>query len=168
MNPKNHFMAYYFLAMLHILYTVTIIILCPGLPTYVINSYREPARLFVTGGKEIKSAEGTTQRDPIAMSLYAISLQPLISRLSIFSQAKQCWYADDATGAGSLEELRKWWNEVNDMGPSLGYHPNASKCWLVTKPEKEQDAKNVFTGTAININYLPKVKNIWGLGQPMG
>ena len=86
------------------------------------------------------------------MSLYAISLQPLISRLSIFSQAKQCWYADDATGAGSVEELRKWWNELNDMGPSLGYYPNDSKCWLVTKPEKEQDAKNVFTGTAINIS----------------
>ena len=34
------------------------------------------------------------------MSLYAISLQPLISRLSICSQAKQCCYADDATGAG--------------------------------------------------------------------
>jgi len=34
------------------------------------------------------------------MGLYAISLQPLISRLSISSQAKQCWYADEAIGAG--------------------------------------------------------------------
>ena len=94
-------------------------VLCPSLATYVINTYREPARLFVSGGKEIKSAEGTTQGDPIAMSLYAISLQPLISRLSIFSQAKQCWYADDATSARSLEELRKWWNELDNMGLSL-------------------------------------------------
>ena len=94
-------------------------VLCPSLATYVINSYREPARLVVTGGKEIKSAKGTTQGDPVAMSLYAIRLQLLISRLSIFSQAKQCWYADDATSAGSLEELRKWWKELNNMGPSL-------------------------------------------------
>ena len=28
-----------------------------------------PAHLFITGGKEIKSAEGTTQGDPIAMGL---------------------------------------------------------------------------------------------------
>ena len=66
-----------------------------------------------------KSAEGTTQGDPVAMSLYAIRLQPLISRLSIFSQAKQCWNADDATSAGSLEDVRKWWNELSNMGPSL-------------------------------------------------
>jgi len=51
-----------------------------------------------------------------------------------------------------VEELRKWWNEVNDICASLEYYPNASKCWLVTKPEKEEDAKNVFAGTAINIS----------------
>ena len=51
-------------------------ILCPTLATFAINTYRVPARLFITGGKEIKSAEGTTQGDPIAMGLYAVSLQP--------------------------------------------------------------------------------------------
>ena len=71
------------------------------------------------------------------MSLYVISIQPLISRLSIFSQAKQCWYGDDATGAGLLEELRKWWNELNNMGPSLGHYPNANKCWLVYMKENK-------------------------------
>ena len=93
-------------------------ILCPSISTYAINTYREPARLFVIGGKELTSAEGTTQGDPLAMSLYAISLQPLITRLNSSSLTKQCWYADDAAGAGPLRKLRKWWDVLNEMGPS--------------------------------------------------
>ena len=112
-------------------------VLCPTLAIYVTNTYRAPARHFVTGGKELKSAEGTTQGDPLAMSFYAISFEPLITHLNLSSNAKQCWYADDATCAGALEEQRKWWDGLNEMGPSLGYYPNAKKCWLVTKPEKE-------------------------------
>ena len=91
-------------------------VLCPTIATYAINTYREPARLFITGGKELKSAEGTTQGDPLAMSLYAISLQPLITRLNVSSLTKQCWYADDATGSGSLEELKKWWDVIDQTG----------------------------------------------------
>ncbi|XP_032218340.2 uncharacterized protein LOC116601539 [Nematostella vectensis] len=56
-------------------------VLCPTLAPFVINTYRLPARLFVAGGKELVSAEGTTQGDPLAMSMYALGLQPLISRL---------------------------------------------------------------------------------------
>ena len=33
----------------------------------------------------------------------------------------------------------------------LGYHRNAEKCWLVTKPEKEETARSIFEETAINI-----------------
>ena len=32
--------------------------------TYVTITYRVPARLFVVGGSELKSAEGTTQGNP--------------------------------------------------------------------------------------------------------
>ena len=85
------------------------------------------------------------------MSLYAISLQPLITLLSVRNSAKQCWYADDATGAGSLEDIRKWWDELLTSGPTLGYYRNAKKCWLVVKPEKLDDAKDVFAGTGISI-----------------
>ena len=82
-------------------------VLCPLIATYVINTYRAPARLFVVGGSELKSAEGITQGDPLAMSMNAISLQPLISLLHNRSTAKQCWFADDATGAGALEEVKQ-------------------------------------------------------------
>ena len=110
--------------------------LCPPIATYAINRYRQPARLFIAGGSELKSAEGTTQGDPLAMAIYAISLQPLIIRLGIPSDAKQCWYVDDASGPGSLEAIKQWWDELTEAGPNLGYHPNAKKCWLITKLEK--------------------------------
>lgn len=48
-----------------------------------------------------------------------------------------------------LEELRKWLDELNAMGPSLGYFPNATQFWLIIKPEKEKAVKKVFGNTAI-------------------
>ena len=91
-------------------------ILCPSVSTCAINTYSEPMSLFVMGGKEPTSAEGTTQGDPLAMSLYAIGLQPLITRLNSSRLIKQFWYADDATYAGPLRELRKWWDVLSEMG----------------------------------------------------
>ena len=81
-------------------------VLCPALATFAINTYQAKARLFVTGGKELISAEGTMQSDPLAMCMYAFSLEPLIFRLQAVGQAKQCWFADDATGRGSLQDIR--------------------------------------------------------------
>jgi hypothetical protein len=127
-------------------------IICPALAIFAINTYRVPARLFVTGGKELLSTEGTTQGDPMAMSLYAISLQPLITILNEFSNAKQCWFADDAAGVGLLQELKEWWDILNEEGPGMGYLPNAKKCWLITKTDKEELARTVFAGTAVNIS----------------
>jgi len=84
--------------------------LCPVIATYAINPYRQPAQLFITGGKEIVSAEGTTQGNPLAMGLYALSIQPLITSQQAASSAKQCWFADDASGAGagSITEIKKY------------------------------------------------------------
>ena len=65
--------------------------------------YRQPACLFITGDEELRSAEGTTQGDALSMTLYAISLQPLIMRLHVSSAAKQCRFADDATGSGPCQ-----------------------------------------------------------------
>ena len=33
----------------------------------------------------------------------------------------------------------------------MGYFPNAKKCWLIIKPEREQVASEVFGDTAINV-----------------
>ena len=65
-------------------------VLSPSIATDAIKTYRRHAQLFVMGGKELLSAEGTTQGDPVAMSLHAVSLQPLIAQLQTSSSAKQC------------------------------------------------------------------------------
>ena len=100
-------------------------VLCPVIAVCAINTYRESARLFITGGKEIVSAEDTTQGVPLAMGLYALSVQPLITSLGAASSTKQCWFADDACGAGSILEIKKWWDALNTLGPDFGYFPNA-------------------------------------------
>ena len=51
--------------------------LCPAMSPIVINTYRQPAHLFV-GGETILSSEGTTQGDPIAMPMYALGVLPLL------------------------------------------------------------------------------------------
>ena len=41
---------------------------------------------------------------------------------------------------------------LNDVGPTIGYLPNTKKCWLITKPDKEETARKVFVGTAVNVS----------------
>ena len=92
--------------------------------TYAINTYRLPSRLFIVGGQELKSSEGTTQGDPLSMTLYLWpSTQLAFNHLQLASSTKQCWYADDASGAGSTTQLKKWWNTAG----------NWSWLWLLPK-----------------------------------
>jgi hypothetical protein len=120
---------------------------CPPLAIYTINCYRRPSRLFVTGGAEIASCEGTTQGDPLAMPLYALSIVPFIRRLH--GPCKQAWYADDAQAAGSLTDLKTWWSDIVSDGPSYGYFANPEKTKLVVKEHLFEEAKRIFQGTGI-------------------
>ena len=110
----------------------------------LINTYRAPVRLFITGSGKISSTKGTTQGDRLAMAMYALAITPLIDQLRASCQVHQAWYADDATGASTCRGLIPWWNELADRGPSFGGlvdHPNASKTYLVVKREYEGSAK---------------------------
>ena len=49
-------------------------IVCPLTSIYVQNCYALPSCLLINGGAEIKSSEGTRQGDPVAMSIYALSV----------------------------------------------------------------------------------------------
>jgi len=103
--------------------------------------------LFIVGGQELRSLKGTTQGYPLGMSLYAITLQPLITRLQVKSTASQCWYADDASGCSSLGDVKTWCDELMVSGP----FPNPQKCWLIVKPEKERPAMDIFSETTVHI-----------------
>ena len=85
------------------------------------------------------------------MALYAISTLPLIMSLQTASSAKQCWFADGASGAGPVTQIKDWWDALNILGPNLRYFPKSEKCWIVVKPEKEASVRKTFNGTAIRV-----------------
>ncbi|XP_066922310.1 uncharacterized protein [Clytia hemisphaerica] len=102
--------------------------LCPALSTYVRNCYSRKSRLFVDGGMEIKSEE-----------------------------VKSVAFADDLAGAGKLRDLLLWWNTIVRLGPLFGYHPKASKSWLIVKDEERlTEAMQIFSGTDVKITCSGK------------
>ncbi len=123
--------------------------LCPSLSKVIINTYREDSQLFIDGST-LHSQEGTTQGDPLAMAMYAIAITPLIYQLED-SGIKQAWYADDATAGGSLKHLKEWWDRIVALGPHYGYHPNATKTWLIVKEDHLEEAKAKFEGSGVSI-----------------
>ena len=115
--------------------------ICPPIYTYLNNHYQDPARLIVNDRTEnyhLFSEEGCTQGDVAAMAKYALGVKPLIDVLSHSVDNKLCkqaWYADDSTTGGKIEELKKWWDKICEMGPKYGYYPKASKTLLILKDE---------------------------------
>ena len=130
---------------------------CPMLSLYLCNTYREPSKLFIAGGYSLLSREGTTQGDPMAMPWYALSTIPIIDALRIFeSKVLQVWLADDATAAGKLESLKRWYCELEAVGEKMGYYVNRGKCWLILKSnELSEYAKELF-GETVNITVEGK------------
>lgn len=130
---------------------------CPSLAQYVENTYSDPSDLYICSNsgnsvKVLKSMEGTTQGDPVAMAMYALGLSVLQQVISYEkTSVKQVAYADDLSGAGKITDLKKWWGLVNDNGPIIGYTPNAAKSVLIVKPEHYDSAVDSFSGSGVII-----------------
>ena len=145
--------------------------LCPAMSTYVRNCYGKPSRLFIAGGEELLSAEGSTQGDPVAMPAYAVGILPLLALIKPDvdpKKMKHVAYADDLGGGSKLEKLRKWWDQTVAHGPALGYYPKPSKSWLIVKKTHLERAREIFDGTGVNITTEGK-KYLGGfVGTPEG
>ena len=136
-------------------------IVCPPLATFVRNCYAENLRLFVIGGVEISSKEGTIQGDPAAMAVYAVAILPLIIMLVDASVSKNhatisAGFADDLTAAGKIKELLFWWKKLCSLGPDFGYYPEAKKSWLIAKEKFESAARKIFTDSQVNVTVEGK------------
>ena len=114
--------------------------------------------MFITGGGEIKSSEGTTQGDTLAMPDYGISVTPIIDHLKrIVEKVSQVWLADDATGAGKLNDLKTWWVQIIEEGKKFGYHVKPSKSWLILKnPDLREEAELLLQDAPVNTTTYGK------------
>ena len=102
--------------------------ICPPIHQILVNTYQAPIRCIICGDGEISSSEGTTQGDPLAMAMYALAVKPLIEKLQYDAPAvKQVWYADDATGAGTCDDLRTFWNSYRYMVLAMDTFPMVQK-----------------------------------------
>ena len=72
--------------------------------TYIINSYIQEARLLISGGEAITSAEGTTQGDPTAMTIYALGSLPLLN-VTTTDSIKHIAYGNDTSCVGKYTNL---------------------------------------------------------------
>ena len=82
--------------------------------------------------------------------MYAIGTQPLIRTLD--GIAKQVWYADDSASGSKLEQFRRWWDLLAEIGPRYGYFPNSLKTHVLVKPNHVEAAKEMFKGTGTVIS----------------
>ena len=103
-------------------------ITCKEMSLYIINTYRSPSRLFICGGGEILSQEGTTKGDPLAIPWYSINTSIMIQSLRTSTPGvKQVWLADDSAGGGQIVPLYNWYNQLSQEEQKYGYLVNGSK-----------------------------------------
>ncbi len=100
----------------------------PIIATYVTKTYHQNARLFVMGGTEISSQEGTTQKRSRNNATLA-TVQPLEAVSS--SDTKQAAYTDNLVSAGKIQTLRSWWERLLKIAQKVCYYPKPCKSWLI-------------------------------------
>ena len=81
-------------------------------------------------GSTLLSIEEITQGNSLAISMYAISIIPLIQKVSC--GVKQVWYADDATAAGRQKLMVGHFHQ-HGLDPDFGYFVNPFKTTLIIK-----------------------------------
>ena len=87
-------------------------IICPSIATFIHNCFSRPSRSFIIGSVEIASSEGTTQGDPVAMAVYAVTTISLMLMILEITESysertsKAAAYADDLTAVGCIPGLK--------------------------------------------------------------
>ena len=54
------------------------------------------------------------------------------------------------TGAGTIQQLKEWWDAVIDLGNKFGYYINQLKSWIIVKNDEDlEKAKATFENDGI-------------------
>ena len=51
-----------------------------------------------------------------------------------------------------MEQLKRWWDLLNEIGPLYGYFPNSAKTHILVKSQHIDKAKEIFKDTAIRVS----------------
>ena len=86
------------------------------------------------------------------MAFHGPGTYPILAQLKIqVPEISQVWLADDATGAGKLSPLKKWWDRIEEICVKYGYFVKPSKSWVILKdPLKLEQCKELFVTSPIN------------------
>ena len=122
----------------------SITITCPVISTFVKNCYSNPARLFVIGGVELSSCEGTTRGDPLGMAICTRYHSAAQYHDIAIEHNKMAAFADDVSAAAKLPALRDWGNQLIRIDSMYGYLPQSTKSWLIVKPDKAMRQEHVL------------------------
>ena len=89
---------------------------------FFFDTHRGFARLVLRGSDEcLFSKEGVTQGDHLSMLIYAVALLLLVKSLKAKENRLQTWYADDSACIGNIKEVRSWYDQLAEQGPTYGY-----------------------------------------------
>ena len=136
-------------------------LICPVIATYISNCYMCTGRLFIIGGGELFSNEGTTQGDTTSMGAYARGILPLLQFLLDFISvnelnAKEVAFADNFTVPGKLSSIKDYWSQLTSIRSKYGYFPKASKSYLIVKEDQLPNATTLFDNSNIYITVEGK------------
>jgi hypothetical protein len=124
----------------------------PHCARFLFNTYNGHAELVIRDSNmRLYSEEGVTQGDPLAMPLYALATLPIINKLKSEQTITQCWYADDSSAQGTLNNLRHWWDKISQIGPAYGYFPQDKKSYLIVNENDKKHAQQIFKGVNVSI-----------------
>ena len=99
----------------------------PTLLPFVHSAYSRPSNISWYD-KEILSAEGIQQGDPLGPLLFCLTTHKMVSKLNAVFKV---FYLDDGTIRGNSKELCQDLTIIEEEGRSLGLHLNVQKCELI-------------------------------------
>jgi hypothetical protein len=95
--------------------------------------------------KSLCGENNLAQGDPLSMFGYRISILPLIRKFKLgFPAVKQPWYANDAGAGGCFSDIRKFFLQLQEIGPAYGYFPEPTKSILIVRAHNRTISRSTF------------------------
>ena len=77
-------------------------------------------------------------------------VKQFVKRKKMFPSRKVA-FADDLNGVGSLENLKKWRDLLEQEGGKFRFHVKTSKSHIIAEKKYQDKAKQIFPGSKITI-----------------